>query len=470
MQGYVANADVTIFTGKESNARKVLSKTKKDSLFLFNGWGCNPIVVAPDAHLDLAVEKTVEAKTFNSGQDCAGPDDILVHKDIAEKFLTRLELAIAKVKVGSYTDPEVTVGRIADEEGLVHIASLLYKHGEEITLGGTLDFAKSIVYPTVIVSSLSKTTNYQEFFSPVFFVNIYDEDSQLSTYFEDPRYAANGMYVSLFGSSPYVDTLQRSIVYREKTILDVESGNSAYGGFSYGASFVATQGKIEARPILIPLEIFKFLEKRPEDKAKFSAGKCKQIFKRTSKLMNDIFGSNLVFGFVSGSVAKFQATGKSDIDNMAVLHKIDAVQKENYIRALQSLSEEMGMSFDEEYPTEIVTLEQINHVFSNIDKYIIDVEGKHFNQESYDAEIWANFLGGKKGGITGDRQLLLTFEKEAGKIGKGWKEGLLQELAEIGKKDPNSPLLANLNLEALRRMDIGGLMKTMEPSWLRHLK
>ena len=67
--------------------------------FLF--YGCNPIVASPDADLDLVVRKTVEAKLFNSGQDCAGPDAILVHRSIADRFIAMLKTQLSSTKVGN---------------------------------------------------------------------------------------------------------------------------------------------------------------------------------------------------------------------------------------------------------------------------------------------------------------------------------------------------------------------------------
>ncbi|EHK96822.1 putative aldehyde dehydrogenase yfmT [Glarea lozoyensis 74030] len=178
------------------------------------------VTIFTDANIDLAITKTVETKTFNSGQDCAGPDNILIHRDIADAFIDGLKSAVNDVKVGSYTDPDVTVGLIAEDGSLTCIASLLQQHRSDIVFGSGINFASTIVSPTIIVAPLSRTTNYKEFFSPVFFVNIYDSDDQLADYFQDPQYAANEIH---------------------------------------GASFVATGSNIEARPILVPKEISQYI-------------------------------------------------------------------------------------------------------------------------------------------------------------------------------------------------------------------
>ncbi|CAG8952951.1 hypothetical protein HYFRA_00007666 [Hymenoscyphus fraxineus] len=468
VQKYAANADVTIFTGKEAEARETLKKTKKDNMFLFIGWGCNPIVVARGADPCCVAEKIVKAKTFNSGQNCAGPDNILVHKDVKDKFLYHLELEIKRVKVGSYTDPDVTVGKIAVADGLRDVASLLRKNQDNIKKGGVIDYANTTVNPTIIVSPLSKTTtNFQVIYSPIFFINIYDEDEELAHYFSDSRYTANKMYIFLFGSSSYVNSLgpSGSTVHYDKTILDIVSGNSAFGGTSPGSSFVAIRHKIEAKSIFVPQEISKFL-RRPDNGEELGRPTCKTICKRVGSLMKDIFGLDLVLGFVSGSVAKATARQKSDINTMVVLtSRLDEAKKERYGRALRDLSQEMGMSFKEKRPAEFVTLDQIDHTFHNMDKFNYDVKGTCINHEAFNAGIWINFLAGKKAGIQYsdlcDKQRLLNFEIDAGKIVKTWKTALVKELESMTEKD-KYPSEIGFELEAVRKMNPGELMKTLQ--------
>jgi aldehyde dehydrogenase (NAD+) len=455
----VAESDVTIFTGKESNARYVLGHTKKNSLFLFNGWGCNPIVVTPDANVDLAITKTVETKTFNSGQDCAGPDNILIHRDIADAFIEGLKTAVNNVKVGSYTDPEVTVGPIAEDGSLTRIASLLQQHRSDIAFGGGINFASTIVSPTIIVAPLSRTTNYKEFFSPVFFVNIYDSDEQLADYFQDPQYAANEMYVSLFGNSRYISSLKRSIVYREQTINDVERGNVAYGGYSHGASFVGIGSKIEARPILVPKEISQYLANTSI--TPIGAGKSKRIQKAVSSLLTTHFSNNLVFGFVFGSTALNRATNRSDIDTMVVVNKHNTEQTTAYLNAIRELTNEMGMTYDSVYPTEIITKSELDHMLLEAKTITFDAVGTSYSFWLEDVQVRIHALAGCKKGMTGDLALLREVEKATGKYPKLWKTAIVAELDELALRDPDAEILQSLDLESLRRLEGGKLMKFM---------
>ena len=83
---YVTKSNVVIFVGKTENAIEVSKKLSKDIMFIYFGVGQNPIVVEKDANIDLASKKIVDAVMFNSGQDCAKPNAILVNKEIYKQL------------------------------------------------------------------------------------------------------------------------------------------------------------------------------------------------------------------------------------------------------------------------------------------------------------------------------------------------------------------------------------------------
>ena len=276
----VTRADVTIFTGSDSEERRAHAARKKGSLFLCRGWGCNPIVVGPGADVEDAIRKIVPAKTFDSGQDDNGPDCILVHDSIAPRFLNDLEDEIDRIKVGNYSDQDVVVGPILDTTGLPRLASFLQQHSKDIANGGTIDFAKSIVHPTIIHACLSDSTNYERLSAPIFFVNTYDSDAELAKYFDDPRYRGNEMFISLFGASEYVNETESTIL-KEQNVLDLDSdddGNSEYVG---GASFVAKFGEPVRTPVHILEVISKHLQAAERASARRRRDSCASLESRS---------------------------------------------------------------------------------------------------------------------------------------------------------------------------------------------
>jgi aldehyde dehydrogenase (NAD+) len=52
--------------------------------------GKSPVIVDKDVNIDIAAKRLVWAKCFNAGQTCVGPDYLLVHESIKDKFVKRM--------------------------------------------------------------------------------------------------------------------------------------------------------------------------------------------------------------------------------------------------------------------------------------------------------------------------------------------------------------------------------------------
>ncbi|MFH1610911.1 MAG: aldehyde dehydrogenase family protein [Patescibacteria group bacterium] len=258
LDGYASVADVVLFVGKYSNAEKIKQVCSR-SLFLYNGAGINPIIVAESADIEVAVEKTVEMRTFNSGQDCAGPDVVFVHHKIYNNFLKILLNKVVNIKVGDYSDKRVRIGKLCDFNQFSYISKVFNKYHKNILCGGNIDYFNEIVSPTIITTGISPSMGYQEYFAPIFHIVCYKNETELSSYFKNQKYQDHAMYLSLFGDSSYVENIKHSIIFKNQIINDVERGNFAYGGYGKKASFVSHGGMNLPKPILISKEISHFL-------------------------------------------------------------------------------------------------------------------------------------------------------------------------------------------------------------------
>lgn len=260
-EAYIAAADVVLFTGRYVNAKNV-QEACPDALFVYNGAGINPVVVTASAPLELAVHKTIEMRTFNSGQDCAGSDAILVHAEIFDAFLKDLLQQLKKVKVGSYADHEVKVGPLIKKDQLSVIESFFNQHKDHLVYGGKIDYEKGIVYPTVIVEKIKDipAIKYTEFFAPVFYLLKYHNDSELSVYFDNEEYLDHAMCVSIFDEPNQPKKIKNSIILANKIVNDVERGNYGYGGYGPKANFASYHGVYHYRPMLISKEISNYLK------------------------------------------------------------------------------------------------------------------------------------------------------------------------------------------------------------------
>jgi acyl-CoA reductase-like NAD-dependent aldehyde dehydrogenase len=247
---------VVIFVGKHENALAVHAQCSKDALFIFTGAGVNPVIVGPDADIDLAAAKTAEAKMYNSGQDCAAPDAVLVHHSIADQFQLALIRQLDALAVGGYEDPSTRIGPLIDDESLVSALKFFQTYHDNIVYGGTIDARRRIVYPTIVRGCLPRDRCYVELFAPVIFLSSFCSADHLRTYFEDSRYLEHAMYVTVFGDPRLADPIRNSVVLKNLTVLDVEQGNRPFGGFGRRANFSASRGSVSVRPILISREIW----------------------------------------------------------------------------------------------------------------------------------------------------------------------------------------------------------------------
>ncbi|MGI9017736.1 MAG: aldehyde dehydrogenase family protein [Euzebya sp.] len=72
--------------------------------------GKNPLVVMPDADLDLAVEGALFSGFGTSGQRCTSLGTVFVHESVHDDFLQRFDTATRAAKVGDPMDPQVLYG------------------------------------------------------------------------------------------------------------------------------------------------------------------------------------------------------------------------------------------------------------------------------------------------------------------------------------------------------------------------
>jgi|688.fasta_scaffold32203_9 acyl-CoA reductase-like NAD-dependent aldehyde dehydrogenase len=257
VQSIAQRSALVSFTGRLSNVNELRPFFSPKQLILFHGQGANPVVVADDADLDLAVAKSLRVKCFNSGQDCASPDTILVHRRVVAQFTELLCQQIKELQIGQYSTG-ASIGPLLDHNQLLNAAEHLSHWRNNIVFGGRLSFLDGVVFPTVILSSLSDgKVNRTELFAPIWQVSEYDSDDNLIEYFEHPQYRQHAMYVSLFGTSNYLTNQTHTQVLKGKTVIEAERGYLEYGGSGMGSSFVQFNGRTDARPILISREIVK---------------------------------------------------------------------------------------------------------------------------------------------------------------------------------------------------------------------
>ncbi len=395
-------ASVILFTGKYENLLRIRKACSKDALILFNGVGNNPLVITPSADVELAVEKTLQVKLFNNGQDCAGPDILLVHSSIVDVYIEKLVEKLARIRCDvSYQHDDVVVGPLFESSSLLETVGLITtmrRKGAAIVHGGQIDINHNVMYPCVMRTSLNEMQNFAELYSPLFLVTEYGHDRELSLYFHRPNgdYRNREMYISLFGESDYIKGVSGSIILRNRTIHDVERGTEEYGGYSQGASMVSYQGMHIAKPLLIPREIYNFLSPRAQQmfmvtpKTKNGATGREVVIKQFQDVTQCIFGEQLRFAYIFGSFAIEKDKPHSDVDTLICVDSKQTEQIDAYLTWLFSMHEMFGRIPDFKYPTEIVSFADLKTAMIRL--LTMELSATLNEAEKYDAMVWGHCL------------------------------------------------------------------------------
>jgi acyl-CoA reductase-like NAD-dependent aldehyde dehydrogenase len=253
---FVLQSDVVVFTGSYQNAESVRHQLDATQLMVYMGSGPNPFVIGVDADLKWAAEQLVAIRCMNSGQDCLAPDVVFVHSAVQDAFLEELELAIGLLVRGDPAELDVhRYGRIHYQDALSSTSAFMVKHRSRIVKGGSIDFLNGVIDPTIIVweeSQLRKVAT-AEFFAPVFNIAVYPDEMSVLGALTGGRFAETAMGVSLFGCSAEAGNLLRHLytVVVENSMLAADDGNTPLGGRGPMANYVAHEGRLYPRPILI---------------------------------------------------------------------------------------------------------------------------------------------------------------------------------------------------------------------------
>ena len=157
--------------------------------------GNNAMVLAPTASLDLALMATVFGSVGTAGQRCTTQRRLIAHKDIADKFVTRVKKAYASVRIGSPLDPNTLLGPLIDKQSFDAMQDALKKAkaaGGKVT-GGERVLAKeypNAYYVTPAIVEMPKQADVvkHETFAPILYVIKYAKlDEALALHNDVPQ-------------------------------------------------------------------------------------------------------------------------------------------------------------------------------------------------------------------------------------------------------------------------------------------
>jgi len=166
--------DHILYTGNERVATIVMTAAAKHlTPVTLELGGKSPCLIDKSADLEVAASRIAWGKFINAGQTCVAPDHVLVHREVAQRFIEALSQRI-KDFYGEDPSQSPDFCRIASERHAARFAELL--KGQKIHLGGRVDVEKRYVDPTIVLDPAPDSALMrEEIFGPVLPVITVDE-------------------------------------------------------------------------------------------------------------------------------------------------------------------------------------------------------------------------------------------------------------------------------------------------------
>jgi aminobutyraldehyde dehydrogenase len=187
-------------TGDVSTGRAVMmaaAETNLKRVHLELG-GKAPVIILPDADLDLVVEKIVEGGYCNSGQDCMAASRVYAAKEIHDDLVGSLVPAVQAMAVGG---PDSDMGPVISPVQRDRVNGFLERAKAtghvDLQHGGEGDNADGyFVAPTVVVGAEQHDEIVQkEVFGPVVSITSFDQNDDVLAWANDVDY---GLASSIF--------------------------------------------------------------------------------------------------------------------------------------------------------------------------------------------------------------------------------------------------------------------------------
>lgn len=255
-QGIAEHPDIhgLSFTGSNAVGKAIgQAALARGAKYQLEMGGKNPLIVAADADLALAVEAAISGGLRSTGQKCTATSRIIVHRDVYEPFTELLLGRIAAIKVGDGLEEGVWMGPSANENQmrtvLEHIRQAEAEGAKLLCGGKRLEGAGYedgwFVEPTVFAEVTPEMTiAREEIFGPVLALLKADSLEEALELANDVPY---GLSASIFtanigGMLAFIRDIDAGLVRINAESAGVEL-QAPFGGMKQSSSHSREQGR-----------------------------------------------------------------------------------------------------------------------------------------------------------------------------------------------------------------------------------
>ena len=197
-----SDVDAISFTGSLETGREVLAGAagQLTKVQLEMG-GKNPLVIATDADLELALDVAMQGAFGSTGQRCTASSRLIVEDSVHDEFVERLAHKMSGIGVGNALSEESEMGPVVDKRQLdidLRYLEIAKEEGAEAVLGGELlekDTPGFYLSPALILGTHNhQRVNQEEIFGPIATViRVADYEEALSTANDTPFGLSSGI-------------------------------------------------------------------------------------------------------------------------------------------------------------------------------------------------------------------------------------------------------------------------------------
>lgn len=177
--------DIIFFTGSVPVGKIIYQAAAKHlTPVVLELGGKSPVIIMPDADLDITVRRLVWAKYLNSGQTCISPDYVYVHESIEQEFLQKVA---AEIKRSDFKLENDNYVKIINERNAARVAAMI--DPAKVYEGGTFDVEARFIAPTVLHGvTWDDAVMQDEIFGPLMAVMSFNDlDQVIKTIKQRPK-------------------------------------------------------------------------------------------------------------------------------------------------------------------------------------------------------------------------------------------------------------------------------------------
>ncbi|MDQ6598861.1 aldehyde dehydrogenase family protein [Bacillus salipaludis] len=242
------------FTGSNATGKKIgQAALARGAKYQLEMGGKNPVIIAGDADLDLAVEGTISGGLRSTGQKCTATSRVFVQADVYDSFKEKLLERVKEITIGNGMESSTWMGPCTSENQLNTVLSYIEKgKGEGATLlyGGERYTANGAedgfyVYPTIFDDVTNEMVIAQEeIFGPVLALIKVNTIEEALTLANDVEFGLSAsIYTKDIGTMmSFINEMDAGLVRINSETAGVEL-QAPFGGMKQSSSHSREQGQ-----------------------------------------------------------------------------------------------------------------------------------------------------------------------------------------------------------------------------------